>query len=72
MLPTSSGPGPGRSDSGGDSVEGASAEVSQASGRPEDNSGAVTAMSTALLAHQLPPLSRFDGASDGDRETIKQ
>lgn len=40
----------------------------------EDSPGAVAAMSTALLAHQLPPLSKFEGStsSGGDKDTIKE
>ncbi len=39
-----------------------------------DNAGAVVAMSSALLAHQLPPLSKFGGGTgaDGDKETVNE
>ena len=38
------------------------------------SAGVVTAMSTALLAHQLPPLSKFEGgvSAGGDKETVKE
>jgi len=40
----------------------------------DESVGAVVAMSTALLAHQLPPLSKFDGGVNvgGDKETVKE
>ena len=39
-----------------------------------DSSGAMTVMSTALFAHQLPPLSKFDGCTGpgGEGETVKE
>ena len=46
------------------------AEVSPLGGA---DAGAVAVMSTALLANQLPPLSKFDGnVLDGDKETIEE
>ncbi len=40
----------------------------------EWSAGAVVAMSSALLAHQLPTLSKFGGGTgaDGDKETINE
>lgn len=48
--------------------------ASGAASTPGDSAGALAAMSTALLAQQLPPLSKFDGDPGvGDnRETIKE
>ena len=39
-----------------------------------DSAGVMAAMSMALLAHQLPLLSKFDGgtSADGDKETVKE
>ena len=39
-----------------------------------DSSGAMAVMSTALFAHQLPPLSKFDGCTGpgGEGETVKE
>ena len=39
-----------------------------------DSAGVMVAMSTALVAHQLPPLSKFDGGTsgDGDKENVKK
>ena len=39
-----------------------------------DSAGVMEVMSTALLAHQLPPLSKFDGGTsgDGDTGTVKE
>ena len=39
-----------------------------------DSSGSMAVMSTALFAHQLPPLSKFDGCTGpgGEGETVKE
>ena len=39
-----------------------------------DSSGAMAVMSTALFAHQFPPLSKFDGCTGpgGEGETVKE
>ena len=39
-----------------------------------DSSGAMAVLSMALFAHQLPPLSKFDGCTGpgGEGETVKE
>lgn len=46
----------------------------QTGGVASESIRAMAAMSTALLAQQLPPLSKFDGTANttGDKETIKE
>ena len=48
--------------------------VDVGSGIGIEGARAASAVSTALLAHQLPPLAKFDGgaSSAGDGETIRE
>jgi hypothetical protein len=60
--------------SGGAVPVGAGTSASSDAGIPGGSAEALTAMSTALLAQQLPPLSKFDGdpGVGANRETIQE